>query len=109
MVGADFRGQINRNADEIRRLHARIHQTFLHRDETSKAYQEWEEACRQFHQSYDELAFPGGYDGALERIVAGDQQAMEAAICFLEGRPYFFRSGYMFKALLRKVKHAPLS
>ena len=25
---------------------------------------------------------------------------VEAAICFLECRPYFFRSGYMFKDIL---------
>ena len=34
---------------------------------------------------------------------------MEAGICFLELRPYFFRSGYMFKDILRKCKQAPLS
>jgi hypothetical protein len=34
---------------------------------------------------------------------------MEAAVCFLEVRPYFFRSGYMFKDILRKCKRAPLS
>jgi hypothetical protein len=55
------------------------------------------------------LAFPGGYEGALDRIVSGDPETMEAAICFLECRPYFFRSGYMFKDILRKCKRAPLS
>ena len=34
---------------------------------------------------------------------------MEAAICFLECRPYYFRSGYMFKDILRKAKKAPFS
>jgi hypothetical protein len=34
---------------------------------------------------------------------------MEAAICFLECRPYFFRSGYMFKDILRRCRRAPLS
>jgi hypothetical protein len=34
---------------------------------------------------------------------------MEAALCFLEVRPYFFRSGYMFKDILRKSRWAPLS
>lgn len=33
---------------------------------------------------------------------------MEAAICFLEVRPYFYHSGYMFNSLLRKAKRAPL-
>ncbi len=34
---------------------------------------------------------------------------MEAAVCYLELRPFFFRSGYMFKDLLRACRHAPLS
>ena len=38
-----------------------------------------------------------------------DSKAMKVAICFLECRPYFFKSGYMFKDILRKVKKAPLS
>lgn len=45
------------------------------------------------------------YTLALE----GDLYAMEYAICFLEVRPYFLRSGYMFKDLIRKLKHAPLN
>lgn len=31
------------------------------------------------------------------------------ASCFLECRPYFFRSGYMFKEIHRKARRAPLS
>jgi len=34
---------------------------------------------------------------------------IEEAICFLEVRPYFIRSGYMFKDILRKCKRAQLS
>ncbi len=34
---------------------------------------------------------------------------MEAAICFLELRPYFFHSGFMFKDILRACRKAPLS
>jgi len=97
------------NAEEIKRLTARINETVRHRSESRDKYREWESACDEFHTRYGTLAFPRGYDGALERIVAGDEQAMEAAICFLECRPYFFRSGYMFQAILRKVRRAPLS
>jgi hypothetical protein len=62
------------------------------------------------HSRYAGLAFPGGYEGNfLEQILNGDPQAMETAICFLEVRPYFFRSGYMFKDILRKCRQAPLS
>jgi hypothetical protein len=100
---------IERNSAEAARLHRRIHETFAVRDESPRKREEWKRACEIFHREYDELAFPGGYEGALDRLVAGDLETMEAAICFLEIRPYFFRSGYMFDAILRKAKHAPLS
>jgi hypothetical protein len=105
---------VTENADEVRRLHERIHMTLPHREESLEKRQEWEQACREFHMKYDSLAFPGGYwtdaeNNALKRISAGDAFTVEAGICFLEIRPYFFRSGYMFKDILRKVKKAPLT
>lgn len=100
---------IERNSEEVRRLDGRIHETLALRDVSPEKREEWKRACEAFHRRYDELAFPGGYEGAMDRLVAGDPETMEAAICFLELRPYFFRSGYMFEALLRKAKHAPLS
>jgi hypothetical protein len=109
MDSDDTRSLIERNASEISRLHARIHETVKLRGRGPAEKRVWEQACAEFHARYDELAFPGGYGGALERIVAGDPDAMEAAICFLEVRPYFFRSGYMFKDILRKARRAPLS
>jgi len=100
---------IERNAAEVVRLHRRIHETVAKRHISEEKREEWKQACEVFHHRYDELAFPGGYSGALDRLVAGDEQTMEAAICFLEMRPYFFRSGYMFEEILRKAKRAPLS
>jgi hypothetical protein len=98
-----------KNATEIGRLHARVHETVKHREESPQKRNEWEIACAEFHKRYNDLAFPGGYSGAFDRMMAGDLEALEAAICFLECRPYFFRSGYMFRDLLRKCKKAPLS
>jgi len=100
---------IRDNAAEIVRLHTRIHETFALRELSSQSRIEWERACAEFHSGYDMLAFPGGCSGAYERIVSGDPEAMEAAICFLELRPYYFRSGYMFEDILRKCNRAPLS
>lgn len=100
---------ILRNAAEINRLKARIDETVKSRNKDENKRREWESACKDFHMNYDRLAFPGGLDGAYERILSGDPEAMEAAICFLECRPYFFRSGFMFKDMLRKVKKAPLT
>lgn len=96
-------------AREINRLHARIHETAVRRDVNETAREDWKAACAEFHERYSDLAFPGGYDDAIVRIVAGDRDAIEAAVCFLECRPYFFRSGYMFKKLLRKARNAPLT
>jgi hypothetical protein len=101
--------RILENAAEIVRLHSRIHETVRHRDENPKKRLEWEQACAEFHTRYANLAFPGGYVGALERIRSGDPNTMEGAICFLECRPYSFRSGYMFKDILRRCRRAPLS
>jgi hypothetical protein len=94
---------------EIERLRAKIDETLRRRGESKRYHDEWAAACEAFHARYDGLAFPGGYDRARERIDAGDPEAIEAAVCFLEMRPYFFRSGYMFKDLLRRAKRAALS
>jgi DNA repair exonuclease SbcCD ATPase subunit len=101
--------EIERNAKRINQLKSRIDETVKHRDKSEDKRREWKKACADFHQEYDALAFPGGYSGALIRLVEGDRETIEAALCFLECRPYFFRSGYMFKDILRKAKQAPLS
>jgi len=100
---------IRKNAAEIVRLHSRIHEAVRNRNESAKKRLEWEQTCAELHRRYSNLAFPGGYAGALERITSGDPNTMETAICFLECRPYFFRSGYMFKDILRRCRRAPLS
>ena len=97
------------NAEEIRRLKARINETYSNRGKVPGATELWSRACEEFHARYDGLAFPGGYDTALERIKNGDAEAIESALCFIEIRPYFFRSGYMYKTFMRKLKRAPLS
>jgi hypothetical protein len=111
MDSEGIKERIRENAAEIVRLRSRIHETPSHRSESAEKRREWEQACAEFRARYDRLAFPTGYQGggALRRIEYGDSEAMEAAICFLEIRPYFFRSGYMFEDILRKCRRAPLS
>ena len=109
MKGERLKESMLANAEELRRLNSRIDETVRLRDRSPEDHRNWELACQAFHSRYDALAFPGGYTGALERIAAGEPSAIEAALCFLEVRPYFFRSGYMYKDILRKTKHAALS
>jgi hypothetical protein len=106
--GTSMKDFILRNAKEINRLHSRIHETFKDRDKGEEQSRKWKQACEEFHEKYNSLAFPGGLEGAYERILSGNAEAMEAGLSFLECRPYFFRSGYMFKDILRKLKKAPL-
>jgi hypothetical protein len=81
---------IEHNAEECRRLHARIHETCKQRTISREKKAEWELACQEFHARYDALAFPGGYNGALERRASGDEFTIEAALSFVEVHPYFF-------------------
>jgi hypothetical protein len=96
------------NARRICEMHALIHQT-LKRRKTPEGRDVWVKACADFHASYDALAFPGGYDSGLIRINQGAPEAIEAALVFLELRPYFFRSGCMREKFLRRLKHVQLT
>ena len=109
MCAARLHESILANAEEIGRLHARVKETAKLRDRRPDGLQNWQQACEAFHARYDALAFPGGFGTALERIAAGEPAAVDAALCFLEARPFFFRSGYMFKDILRTVKRAALN
>ena len=101
--------EISRNAMTLRELHADMRQKGKLRTEGPAAVSAWQMAAQLFRTRFDALAFPGGYGGASERLLAGDALAMEASLCFLELRPFFFHSGFMFKDLLRKARKAPLT
>lgn len=90
-------------------LYQRIHQTLARRDDGPKQRQEWKDACSEFHTKYESLAFIGGADTARDRLRDGDAVAIEYALDFLEVRPYFFRSGYLYKDLMRVLRNCPLS
>jgi hypothetical protein len=109
MNADEIKQQLALNAQEITGLQGRIHETVRFRGHSQEQRNEWERACEEFHSRYDQLAFPGSYDTAFDRIFAGDEEAIETALCFLESRPYFFRSGYMWKKISRRLKHADLT
>lgn len=50
-----------------------------------------------------------GEKGLYEAVRKGNEYALEYAVSFIEVRPYFFRSGYMYVRLLRYLNNAPLS
>ncbi|MCE9558826.1 MAG: hypothetical protein K8R88_07720 [Armatimonadetes bacterium] len=98
-----FAEEILQNAAELRRLHDQICESFA----TGEHALSHAEACKEFHARYDELAFPGGWETAYARIAAEDPEALEAALAWVECKPFFFRSGYKWDTLMRKLRHAP--
>jgi hypothetical protein len=113
MKPAAIRAQIVANAAELNRLRSRLFETALERDKhgygRDPAHAAWLEAGAEFLRRADALMFPGGYRAALEQFRAGDETVIEPALCFLEVRPYFHRSGYMYGVLMRRVRRAALS
>jgi hypothetical protein len=106
----ELRAQMIANAAEINRLYTRIHETFGRRSESASAHEEWHLACEEAHARYNQLCIPGGWDEQFfDRVRDGESAAIEAALCFLEVRPYFFRSGYHWKSIFQKCKRAPMS
>ena len=100
---------INDAAEIIPRLHKAVHHYAANRGQSAYMHEKWHNACREFHEKYRELSFLGGWDSARERIRAGDQDALEYAIVFIEMRPYYFRSGYMFEALIKCLNSVAMS
>lgn len=45
----------------------------------------------------------------MRRLKRLEPEAVEAAIQFLEAGPWFFRSGYITKEIVRRLKQAPLT
>jgi hypothetical protein len=95
---------MSNNAAVLRQLQRRIHETFEKRHHGPVQLKAWMDACREAHERYDELAMPGGYGAVLEGLERGDPGAIDIALCFVELRPYFFRSGYMYTLLMRRLK-----
>lgn len=99
---------IRANADEINRLRQVIRDTAGARWRGPEERERHAAACAEFHQHYQRLAFPGGYANALNRLAEHDPDTLDVALTFLEVRPYFFRSGYMWKTLLKRVQRVPM-
>ncbi len=96
---------IKHNAQLIRDLQDRVHQTFSEKPHGP----EHKLACEEFQSRYDSLAFPGGYEVGLKKISQGDASTLDTALNFLELQPYFFRSQYMRTKLIRLLKKAHLT
>ena len=101
--------EFEENARKLRELHTKIHATFANRDNGTNELIEWEKACKDFHEQYNDLAFPGGLDKQQMQLDKLEPHAIEMAIQFLEADPWFFRSGYLKTVFTRRLKRASLT
>lgn len=99
---------IRANADEINRLRQAIREAAGARWRGPEEMQRHTAACAEYNQRYEQFAFPGGYANALKQLAERDPDTVDVVLTFLEVRPYFFRSGYMWKTLLKRVQRAPM-
>ncbi len=114
---------IYKNTREIKRLFDNRDKSFQKRETSKHAYQEWLKACSEIHKNYNKLVFyftDENKDSNTEETYIGEQgfyqlfkqnhpYALEFAVCFIEIRPYYYRSGYMYQKLIRKLKNKPLT
>ena len=112
---------IEENAKKINELMQNINITVKNRNrfynfffsifygKNTDSYNRWQNACKEFHENYDRLAFIGGLNEGLEKLSRSDPDTIENAIVFLEVNPYFFRSGYIKEKVLPILKRIPLS
>jgi len=99
---------IRANADEINRLRQAIREAAGARWRGLEEMQRHAAACAEYNQRYEQLAFPGGYANALRQLVEHDPNTLDVVLTFLEVRPYFFRSGYMWTTLLKRAQRVPM-
>lgn len=104
-----YHSVIRKNTEIIYRIHKAIHSTLPDRDKSPSHFEAWENACTEFHNNYSELSYFYKYDDCRKELRQGNNELIEYSLCFLEVRPYYFRSGYLYKDLIRVLKNCPLT
>ena len=101
---------------ELNRLHKLVHESGELRWRTGKTedIEHWEKAVRDWKE-FSGFGWPGTKfyffenQTFLAALSAGDADAKEAAIKFLEFDPYYYRSGYIKSKLLVRLKQLKLT
>jgi hypothetical protein len=104
-----FRCLIQTDARLLNELRSRVHDAPSGGDPGRETQARHTAACAEFDARYDALAFPGGYEKGLGKLRENDPETIDAALAFLEVRPYFFRSQFIATKLRRMVKRATLN
>jgi hypothetical protein len=104
-----FRSSIRKNEIIINRLHKTMHSANEQKNKSIAHLEAWKATCREFHENYSRLIYLFQFSDYRVELRGGNTEAIEYAISFIEVRPYFFRSGYLYKDLIRVLRSCPLN
>ena len=105
----NYKSQIKKSEEILFRLYKHFKSTIEHRNKSKVEEQKWLDALSEFNEQYRQLSFLNGIEDYRSELRSGNKEAIEYAVCFLEVRPFFHRSGYMWVDLLRVLKNCQLS
>lgn len=97
---------IRERAGELVCLREELERTYAARDGTEKADQAWALAARRLGEAIRDFYTP--FTGLGRAIRAGERDAIDSAVRFLEADPWCFRSGYVKAELMGALANAPL-
>jgi hypothetical protein len=104
-----YRSQsILRRAEMVQRSAEEINRTYPARGHSSEAYAAWQRATRQHREALDAM-YPDAFWADIRRLAAGEHDAVDPALTFLEADPWCFRSGYAKELLLKLLARHQLS
>ena len=100
------RGQVERTERDVNTLKARVRETWRARGQSQNHWREWQRAADDL-RNYQSSVSALWNEETLALIRAGDRNALEGALSFLEADPYFYRSGYLKEKVLHAIKSSP--
>ena len=113
MVGPDgarrsSREAILRQARILERTSAEVHRTAAARGDSAEASAAWKHAARRHREGFEAM-YPDAFWADVRRLAAGEHDAVEPALVFLETDPWCFRSGYVKDELMRLLARHELT
>lgn len=106
---------IFQNTKEINYLEdkRREESTFFHQKKITQTQGEILENYLAYADKHNRLVFEYedyiGEEGLYESLKNHDKYTIEYCLCFIEIRPYFYRSGYMYQRLIKKLNAVPMT
>jgi len=89
----------------LERAGAEVNRTAAVRGDSAEAHGGWQRAAREFREARA-MMYPDAFWADVRRLAAGEHEAVEPALVFLETDPWCFRSGYVKEELMRLlVRH----